>query len=164
MAALWKSIFAGAAGGLAASFVMNQFQALISAATTPHAEEHQPKPEEKGDDATVEAAKAISGKIFDHPLREDEKKWAGPAVHYGLGTTLGAIYGALADRVPGVSAGAGTLYGAAVWLSADEMAVPALGLSGPPSETPASGHAMALASHLVFGIVTSATRRILLRD
>ena len=61
-----------------------------------------------------------------------------------------------------VKMGAGTGYGAAVWVGADEIAVPLFGLSGPPDETPLSGHVKALASHLVFGLVTHLTRKLVL--
>ncbi|MGC2658724.1 MAG: DUF1440 domain-containing protein, partial [Bryobacteraceae bacterium] len=114
-----------------------------------------------GDDATVKAAKAISTSVFHHELSNDEKKWAGPAVHYGLGTALGAVYGSVAE-CSAVQAGAGAAYGTAVWIGADEIAVPVLGLSEPPTKTPVSGHAMALASHLVFGLVTHFTRKLVL--
>ena len=49
-----------------------------------------------------------------------------------------------------------------MWAIADEMVVPALGLSKPISETEASSHASALASHLVYGVVTDLARRGLL--
>ena len=39
------------------------------------------------------------------------------------------------------------------------LAVPAAGLSGPPSKTPPVTHAYALASHLVFGSVSEGVRR-----
>jgi putative membrane protein len=100
--------------------------------------------------------------LFNHELTENQKEWAGPAVHYGLGSALGAVYGLMAAR-PEARAGAGTSYGAAVWLAADEVAVPMLGLSGPPSETPLSGHVNALASHLIFGLVTHFGRKLLLK-
>ncbi len=158
---LFKSVAAGALGGLAASYVMNQFQALVSAASTPNSTGKNSS--EQSDDATVKTARAISESLFDHELTAAEKLWAGPAVHYGFGTMLGALYGACADRFPGIAAGGGTLYGTVVWLVADEVGVPAVGLSGPPSETPLSGHANALASHLVFGVVTASVRRILLQ-
>jgi putative membrane protein len=151
----WKGAAAGAVGGLIAAFVMNQFQAVLKA------ESKEPE-KKKGDDATVKAANAICLSLFDHELTRSQKKWAGPAVHYALGTTLGAVYGAMA-ACPEARAGAGTSYGAAVWLAADEVAVPMLGFSGPPTETPVSGHVNALASHFVFGLVTHFARKILLR-
>src|SRR5262249_4575219 len=104
----------------------------------------------------------ISEKTMDHELTEEEKEWAGPTVHYALGTALGAVYGVLAPLTP-VDAGAGTLYGTAVWVGADEFTVPALGLSKPPAQRPASEHAKELGAHLVFGLVTHYVRRLLLK-
>jgi Protein of unknown function (DUF1440) len=163
---IWKSAAAGAAGGLAGALAMNQFQAAISAVARSMSKiqgktAHEAKQESGGDDATVKAANAISTTIFRHDLTGNEKKWAGPAVHYGLGTTLGAIYGALAP-FERVRIGAGIGYGAAVWLTADELAVPLAGLAQPPSETRPSSHISAAAGHLVFGFVMHFTRKLLL--
>jgi uncharacterized membrane protein YagU involved in acid resistance len=51
----------------------------------------------------------------------------------------------------------------AVWLAADEITVPLLGLSGPPWESPPSVHARALGAHLVYGCATEGARRLLRR-
>jgi putative membrane protein len=85
---------------------------------------------------------------------------AGPALHYGFGALTGAVYGALAELVPAVTWGAGAPFGTAVWLGADEVTVPALGLSGPPWESPPSVHARALGAHLVYGLTTEGVRRL----
>ena len=159
---IWTSILAGALGGLAGSFVMNQFQALWSVAEKKIEEAEGPQDSgeadeqagESGDDATVKAAKFISKNAFGHELTDDEKKWAGPAVHYGYGTSMGALYGALAGGSTTVSAGRGTAFATALWLGGDEIAVPALGLGGSPLESPLSSHVSALAAHLVYGVVT----------
>ena len=50
-------------------------------------------------------------------------------------------------------------YGALIWLGADELVVPALGLSKPGSEYPPSINAAALAAHLVYGAVLESVRR-----
>ncbi|MFN2452708.1 MAG: DUF1440 domain-containing protein [Pyrinomonadaceae bacterium] len=71
-----------------------------------------------------------------------------------MGATSGAIYGVTAELVPVVTVGAGIPFGAAVWLIADDAAVPALGLSKSPTEYPLSTHAYALASHFVYGLTT----------
>lgn len=83
-------------------------------------------------------------------------------MHYATGAMAGAIYGAFAESVSAVSWGGGTLYGAAVWLGGDEIAVPAFGLFGPPTKTPLSSHAIALSSHFVFGALIFAVHKILL--
>src|SRR4026209_1536243 len=98
-ASIWKGMVAGLAGGLVASWTMNQFQAawtrLAEGSEKSHgAQSMQPSEGSSGeqgndtaeqDDATVETAKAIS-KVFGHELQESEKEPAGAAVHYAFGT------------------------------------------------------------------------------
>ena len=172
---VWKGLVAGAAGGLLASWTMNQFQAgwskLVEGFEKPHgAQSLQPseaeRPEQRPaenkhaqDDATVKAARAISEGIFGHELQENEKKPAGAAVHYAFGTATGGLYGAVAEFAPEVTTGTGLPFGVAFWLVADEVAVPLLGLSKGPTEYPPSTHAYALASHLVYGLTAELTRR-----
>jgi putative membrane protein len=170
---IWKGITAGLVGGLVASWTMVQFQKLWN----DQVQQSQSKPldghdvpehraegengsdKAEQDDATVRAAQAVMGR----PLDEDEKKIAGPAVHYTFGTFMGALYGAATELVPGARAGAGLPFGAAVFLGADEVAVPALGLSDPPADVPLSKHIYGLASHLVYGGTTEAVRRLVRR-
>jgi putative membrane protein len=71
----------------------------------------------------------------------------------------GDVYSAVVEFEPATTAGAGLPFGAAVWLFADEIVVPALGLSKPATEYPLSTHAYALASHLVYGVTTELVRR-----
>jgi putative membrane protein len=158
---VWKGLAAGIAGGLLASLVMNQFQALLKKATQKEDDSGEKQQEGGGEDATVKAATAISEGLFHHELNREEKKVAGPAVHYVMGATMGALYGALAELDTRVAMGAGVPFGTAVWLAADEVAVPALGLAPPPTEAPASTHAYALASHAVYGLTTDLVRRAL---
>ncbi len=157
-----KGAFAGLVGGLIASFVMNEFQSLLS--TLSENEEGSKKKKSKKEEqepATVKAAEGISENLFDHDLTRSEKKIAEPAMHYAMGATSGLIYGAAAEIAPMTSVGAGLPFGAAVWLVADDVIVPALGLSKPATEYPLSIHAYALSSHLVYGLTTDLVRRAL---
>ena len=170
-----KGVVAGLAGGLIASWTMNQFQAawtkLAGDDQKPHgAQSMQPSDGSTGDqsqdmseqdNATVETAKIISEHLFGHELQEDEKKPAGAAVHYAFGTATGGLYGALAEISPPVTAGAGLPFGAVFWLVADEVTVPLLGLSKAPTEYPLSTHVYAFASHLVYGMTAEYSRRAL---
>jgi len=54
-------------------------------------------------------------------------------------------------------------YGAAIFVGADEIAVPAFGLSKPPREYPASAHIYGLASHFVYGLNLEMARRSIRR-
>jgi putative membrane protein len=163
---LWKGLVAGALGGLIGSFAMNQFQASIAAASRSLSDEggeSGSQSSEGSDNATVRAARAISEGVLNEPLDEREKQSAGSAVHYAFGTAVGAVYGGAASLLPPITAGRGMLYGTAVFVLADEIGVPAAGLSAPPDETPASSHAQAFASHCVYGFVTDLVRRALLK-
>jgi putative membrane protein len=103
-------------------------------------------------------AQVISEATTGHHLTPREKKTAQPLVHYSFGTLVGAVYGAMAAKVPAAKAGSGTVYGAAVWLLADEVGVPMAGLSKPPQAIPAQKHLEALASHLVYGLTVEGVR------
>lgn len=175
----WKGLAAGLIGGLAASWTMNRFQDVwvkLSEGNekSPGGQRFsqqemgiwntvQQQSSEEQDDTTVRTASAISEGIFDHKLTRSEKKIAGPAVHYALGTAVGGLYGAAAELAPNVTAGAGLPFGAAFWLVVDETAVPVLGLSKPPTDYPVSTHVYALASHLVYGLTAELVRRTLRR-
>lgn len=173
-----KGLAAGVVGGLVASAVMNQFQALLSKLFEGEEEAHGAQSLQEGspqrglgrelaeegkddpdDDAPERLANAISVGVLDRELSKPEKETAGVVFHYVMGGTSGAIYGALAEVLPEVKAGAGVPFGAAVWIIADEGIVPAAGLSKSPTEYPISIHAYALASHLVFGLTTEVVRR-----
>ncbi|MGA7616193.1 MAG: DUF1440 domain-containing protein [Thermoanaerobaculia bacterium] len=165
-----KGIIAGAIGGLVASYVMDythqawsKAEELISGDGDGRDRETENdtemEREEENDPATMKIVKKVSEGIFDHPLSERQKKIAGPAVHYGFGMTMGALYGGLAEVAPITAAGLGIPFGAALWAAADEVAVPALGLSEKPTATPVQQHGEALASHLVYGVTTDLVRR-----
>ncbi len=158
-------MIAGAIGGATAAHVMNHFQSLWTMVATELEKRRgdQPRQERGGDDATVKTANAISHLVIHRDLTDDEKKWAGPAVHYAFGTALGAVYGLLVNTEPRAGSGCGTVYGSAVWLGMDEVAVPAAGLAPPPADTPVSSHIKALASHLIYGFITDLVRRAILK-
>jgi putative membrane protein len=174
---VWKGLAAGLIGGLVASWTMNRFQdvwmklSAISEQSQGARDEQQgdgqnsgqgeqhAKDGEEQDDTTVKAASAISEGIFGHELTKSEKKIAGSAIHYSLGTGVGGLYGAVAELAPEVTIGGGLLFGTAFWLVVDEGAVPLLGLSKGPTEYPLSTHAYALASHFVYGLTAELVRR-----
>jgi hypothetical protein len=176
MPSIVKGLAAGAVGGAVASYAMNQFQAAASKLF--ERPQHHPEKKERArqaqgwkehreesggeeENATVKAATAVAESVFQQELEEDEKQPAGNALHYAFGVVSGAIYGAAAERWDMIRAGQGTAFGAALWVAADEVAVPALKLSKPPAAYPARTHAMALASHLVYGLTTELVRRAL---
>ena len=163
---VWKGVVSGLVGGLVASWVMNQFQSGLSKlAQDGNGEAAQAHPDERdsGDDATQKAASSVTAAVLDRSLTKSEKQLAGPIVHYAFGSAMGALYGAAAEIAPPAASGLGLPFGTALWLGADEVAVPLLGLSQPPTDYPATVHASALASHLVYGLTTDLVRRAVRR-
>lgn len=181
---VWKGLAAGLIGGLVASWTMNRFQDVWSrvAKSVEAGESNQFQrvsgEDDKGgeetfgtqelefssqsevpDDTTVRAASAVSEGVFGHQLTPGEKKIAGTAVHYVLGTGVGGLYGAAAETAPNITAGRGLPFGAVFWLVVDEGAVPLLKLSEGPMAYPLSIHAYALSSHFVYGLTAEMVRR-----
>lgn len=157
-----KGVVAGLVGGLIGTIAMNEFQKAWSKTAQAlqngdHAQSRQE--EQESENATMKAAGKIA-RIGGRELTHEQKKKAGPIVHYGFGTLQGALYGAVTEltRTPGGFL-PGILFGAALFALADEVAVPAMGLSGKPSETPASTHLYAAAAHCVYGMTTEFARR-----
>ena len=161
---MWKGVAAGAIGGIVASWVMEEFQSAWMKVAKNVPSQNASNEREKSNEqepATVKAAEKVSEKLFGHYLEDQEKGWAGNAVHYFTGGTSGAVYGLAAEFAPKVTAAAGVPFGTAVWLAIDEGAVPLLGLAKGPSEYPVSTHVYALASHFVYGVTTEVVRRAL---
>ncbi len=155
---IWEGMAAGFVGGIVASYMMGQFQVLWAHYAAEKKSKGRAR-KSRREPTTVKAASAISEGVFDHKLTTAQKKLAGPAVHYAMGATSGAVYGAAAELAPDVTVGAGLPFGAAVWLVADDITLPAVGLAKWPQEYPLSTHLYALASHLVYGLTTEAVRR-----
>ena len=162
---VWKGALAGAAAGLAGTVAMTQFQNLWTKASKKlnhngNRGSEQSEPEKE--DATMKAAGELAA-LAKHRLSRDEKKKVGPIIHYAFGTGMGAIYGALVEVGPrdlrrhDLLSGLG--FGSVLFAGADEVVVPALGLSGKPSESPASSHLYGLVSHIVYGVTAGAVRK-----
>ncbi|HEY3827470.1 MAG TPA: DUF1440 domain-containing protein [Bryobacteraceae bacterium] len=161
---MWLNMAAGAMGGLLGSWTMNRFQSglakLESAGKPPEQTSQAQDGQASEEPATVKAGEQISEAVTGRVLTTEKKKVAEPLVHYAFGALVGAFYGALASRKRLATAGMGACYGAGVWLLADEIAVPAAGLSKGPLQVPLKKHLEALAAHLVYGVTTEGVRRM----
>jgi len=117
--------------------------------------------QDKQEDSTVKTASAVSQGIFHHELTPQQKKIAGPAVHYGFGASIATFYGATVEILPVLRTGWGMPFGVAVWLGAHVMTVPALGLSEPVTRSTPRREAVEFGGHLVYGAVVESVRRLL---
>jgi putative membrane protein len=174
---LLKGLVAGVIAGAVASVVMNQFQKICSRVLIGDEESHGAQSLQKGtplhgaakmlqekgaedpnDDSAERLAQTIAVGVFDHKLNDDVKDTVGTAFHYAYGMSMGAVYGAGAEILPEATMGAGMPYGALIWVGADEIVVPALGLSKAADGYPLSIHAAALGAHLVYGLTLESVR------
>ena len=160
---LAKSVLAGVAGGLAASYAMNQFQHLwLKLGDSRNGGQRRPEALEPDESApaTVKAGTAVVEAITHEEPSREVKKALGPAVHYVFGAGMGALYGIASEYKPVARAGFGTGYGTAVFVAADEIGVPLMGLSKLPAEVPLGQHLYAWVSHVVYGATLEGVRRL----
>ena len=151
---LCKGMFAGALAGIVASFAMTRFHVALSGDGVVGAEEPQSnKPVDGNDDAAMKAADLVAQATTGEALtREEKTEVGGPLAHYAFGAFAGALYGAVREVAPNSQIARGGLFGFALWLSADQVMLPMIGLSPWPLKAyPASTNAQHLVSHLVYG-------------
>jgi putative membrane protein len=158
-----KGAAAGAVGGLVASWVMNEFSSVVQkvaeSVSDGHNRKSQGSGQEQQEDPTMTTAEKISETVAGMRLNREQKKKGGTVVHYAFGVLMGAVYGAAAEALPPVRSLAGLPYGAALFVGADEVALPVLGLSKKPTEYPLSRHLSGLGQHLVYGVTIEFVRR-----
>ena len=148
-----RGFLAGAVGGLIACFAMSQFHSFF--------QKVESSAGGKEEDSTVKTASAVSQMIFHHELTPQQKKIAGPAVHYGFGASVATVYGAAVEVLPVLTTGWGMPFGTAVWLGAHVITVPALGLSESVTRSTPRKEAVEFGAHLVYGAVVEGIRRLL---
>jgi len=90
---LIKGVVADLAGGLLASFLMEQFQALWSGIAAQITNKARKASSGGKEPATVKAANAILLGTQGRPLSKANEPIAGEAVHYAVGAVSGGIYG-----------------------------------------------------------------------
>jgi hypothetical protein len=69
-------------------------------------------------------------------------------------------YGATVEIAPAAKTLSGIPFGTILFAGADEIAVPAMGLSKSPAAYPIASHAYGLTSHAVYGVTTELVRRL----
>jgi uncharacterized membrane protein YagU involved in acid resistance len=164
---MFKGIVAGAIGGLVGTWAMSEVQrgwtrvidggVPESAGGKHDARDWQERSERQNSNEL--AAQALGSFLIGRCLTREELRFAAPLMHYSFGAALGAVYGAYSERRRTHASGAG--FGTTVWLAADEIAMPLLGLSDATTRRPLEMHLQSLFAHLVFGAVTEMARRVI---
>lgn len=86
-------------------------------------------------------------------LSESGRRAATLAAHFGYGSTMGALYAAMARRWDEPRPGAGIAWGTTVWAANYLAALPALGLLRPATEHPPERTALMVVAHWIWGAV-----------
>jgi hypothetical protein len=151
--------------GFAGTLAMNAAQRLWTlaagdppreSAAGPHdARDWQERDE--GQNSNEIFAQAVATTLV-RPLGKRELAVAASAVHFSFGSAVGALYGIYAHQ-RGQRPRTGIGLGTALWFSADEIAMPVLGLSRSTLRRPAGKHLQSLAAHFVYGVLTEQVRR-----
>ena len=174
----WKGLVIGLASGFVATIATSQFQNAwgkisklkssgegSSSSSETASSENSSQSAEERENATEKAASKVA-ELTDYELSQEDKKKAGMLVHYGFGMVMGGVYGlgmAISNKRRTSPAIPGAVFGTALFLAADEFALPALELSGKPSEAELGTHLYGLASHLVYGMTLEGVRHLTLR-
>lgn len=117
----------------------------------------------EGESSTAALARLGYEAIEHKEPPQTQKDQLSQLVHWTYGAAQGAIYDAVARRLPGPKWAKGLTYGGAMWLLGDELAVPALGLAEGPRKYPARQHVHRLGSHLAYGLAAAFTTSALHR-
>ncbi len=162
---MYKGIAAGAVAGAVGTWAMSEVQRLWtrvvdggapeSAGGRHDARDWQERSEQQNSNEL--AANAVGSYFLGRSLTREELRVGAPLMHYMFGAAMGAVYGAYTERRQADRTGAG--FGTAVWLAADEIAMPLLGLSDSTARRPVEMHLQSLVAHLVYGTATEMTRR-----
>lgn len=175
-----RGILSGLVAGTVATIAMDQFMKLFGAGqravervqkmaegkssweiANEQAQKEQQAVEQE--DSTEKVAGKLAEAVHHPIIARDDRKRAGRAVHYTFGTLMGAVYGVASEALPETAAGGGLAFGTLLFLCAHEIAVPALRLGAPPSETAAMDHLEHWAAHVVYGGTLELTRSLVRR-
>lgn len=159
--------FAGAVGGVVGTLAMNYAQRMwtlamdgrapVSAADEHDARDWQERSEHQN--ANELAAQALATATIHRRLTHRELSIASRAIHFAFGALVGAVHGLYVARNP-TKHGNGMALGTALWLAADEIAMPLTGLSRSTLQRPPEMHLQSFVAHLVYGVTTEHVRRL----
>jgi uncharacterized membrane protein YagU involved in acid resistance len=106
------------------------------------------------------AAQALARLTIDRQLSGRELAIAATLIHFSFGAMMGSLFGMYAERRSRTRLSSGAAFGATVWLAADEIAMPLVGLSHSTLRRPMEMHLQSFAAHLVYGVIAECVRRM----
>lgn len=171
---LLGDLLIGTAGGLVGTLAMSAYWRAVSRASgsDPRGETRQTNGQtssiailgthhKEGESSTEALARLGHQAVVHREPRPERKEKLSQAVHWTYGAAQGALFGAIARRLPGPRWLKGLGYGATMWLLGDELAVPAFGLADGPAHFPMRQHLHRFGAHLAYGAGAAATTSVL---
>lgn len=157
-----RTVTEGALAGLGGAWCMTVFTRLWNGVVGfdggKDTTEPSYSPQERN--STERIAEIVAARLLKRQLNDREKRQASAAIHWFVGSLAGAGYAIAAERFPKVRRFSGALFGAAIWLVADEVLMPAAGLTPSIKEYSIAAQANALGEHVVFGVVSDGLLRL----
>ena len=152
MRSVGADMLKGAVAGVAATWLMNKATTWMYEREAEDA--RQKEDEARGGGTAYGNAAARAASALDVELTDSQRKTAGTALHWNLGTTAGAAYGVARNRWPAIARAGGLPFGVGFFLTMDELMNPLLGFTPGPQAFPWQAHARGLGGHVVFGLAT----------
>lgn len=176
---LLRGLAVGATAGIFATIIMGGFQSLSAAGEkalekrkklvegeSPWEIAHEQVQQEQQAASQEGSTESVARQVAEstgHHLSPDQKKQGGNLVHYTFGTAMGIAYCVGAEFFPIVTVGLGSGFGTALFLGADILAIPALRIAPPPTETAPKDHFEHWLAHLIYGGALELSRSLLRR-
>jgi Protein of unknown function (DUF1440) len=152
-------VLAGLAGGLVGGWMMSQFTHFWK--SLPRSQNSLPYSRQEWD-AVSRSAEVIGERFSGGKLRVRQQKLGAALVHYFVAGSSGALYAVfVARRGTTISKWAGPLFGLAMWVVGNEIALPALDLTRKPTDYTFGERANALGEHIIYGLTTDRLYRTL---
>lgn len=160
-----KGALAGALGGVLGTIVLNLVQ-KGSLEGTRKAEDlaktdHRYTEEQEQLLGMFEKAHVKTAEAMGTSVPADKREPVSMGVEFAFGVICAAAYGALAEYLPPVTVGFGSVYGAVLFTGASELVLPAIHFVPSPKARTAVQHLGGLSGNVVYGITTEAARRLL---
>lgn len=150
----------GALAGAIGVWRMNKVTAFLQKHQGAKASRREQHAQVEGKSVPTLAAEKIT-RALPVRLNDRSQEKAAMAVHYAMGILPAALYGVMQHRLNRTGPRAGVLFGTGLFLIGDEWLTCKLGLASRPSAYPWQTHARGLAGHLVYGLYTDSTFRLL---
>lgn len=114
----------------------------------------------EGASAPAKVGKRVLEGVFREPVGEDRIPVLEKGMHWGYGTSWGAVYGLAQETFRGNPVGHGLAFGVGVWGMSYAQLVP-MKLYEPPWKYPLEDLAVDLSYHLVYGLGVAGAHRLI---